>query len=63
MPEQYLKQMARLLQLHKQTHPQRIAARYGVTDEYVRQLWVGYQPHEMAPLDESLETLFGHKVA
>jgi hypothetical protein len=55
--------MARLLQLHKQTHPHRIAARYGVTDEYVRQLWVGYQPHEMAPLDESLETFFGQKVA
>jgi len=63
LPEQYLRQMARLLQLHKETHPQRIAARYGVTDEYVRQLWVGYQPHEMAPLSESLETFYGQKVA
>lgn len=55
--------MARLLQLHKEIHPARIAARYGVTDEYVRQLWVKYQPHEMAPIAESLETFYGQKVA
>ena len=59
MPETYLRQMARLLQLHKELHPERIGRRYGVTDEYVRQLWVRYQPHEMAPLSEALETFYG----
>lgn len=58
LPQAYLKQITRLLQLHKETHPTRIAQRYGVTDEYVRQLWVRYQPHEMAPLDESLEVFY-----
>jgi hypothetical protein len=58
MPEAYLRQIARLLQMHKELHPERIARRYGVTDEYVRQLWVRYQPHEMAPLTEALETFY-----
>lgn len=50
--------MARLLQLHKELHPTRIAARYGVTDEYVRQLWERWHPHEMATVSEALEGFY-----
>ena len=59
IPETQSRQIARLLHLHKETHPTRIAQRYGVTDEYVRQLWVRFHAHEMAPLDEALVTFYG----
>lgn len=51
--------MARLMQTYKELHPHRIAKRYGVTDEYVRQLWLKYNQQQMAPLAESLETFYG----
>ena len=59
MPEHYLRQMARLLQLHKETHEDCIGRRYGVTGEYVRQVWARTLKHEMAPLTESLQVMYG----
>ena len=63
MPRAYLKQMARLLQVYKDTYPERIARRYGVTHEEVRQLAEKYQPEEMAPLSEALEVFYGATAA
>lgn len=51
------KQMARLLQLHYETHPLRIAERLGVTRQYVTRVWSETPPEEMAPVDESLRAL------
>ena len=59
LPQAYLRQIARFLQVYNDTRPLRIAARYGVSDEYVRQLWVRFHAHEMAPLGEALETFYG----
>jgi hypothetical protein len=59
LPRVYLRQMARLMQVHKDTHPERIARRFGVTEEVVRQLSEKYQPQELAPLPEALEVLYG----
>ena len=62
LPTAYLRQMARLLQIHKQTHPKRIAQRYGVSDEFVRELWSKYSLEEMAPLSEALEVFYGQPI-
>lgn len=54
------KQMARLLQLHAETHPRRVAERFGVTERYVRKVWSRFATDEMAPLSEALEALGKH---
>lgn len=59
MPEQNLRQMARLLQLHKETNEDCIGRRFGVTGEYVRQVWARMYKAEMASLDEAIETFYG----
>ena len=35
-------QIARLMYLHMETHPARIARLHGITAKYVRQLWAAY---------------------
>lgn len=62
IPTVHLKQMARLLQTYKELHPVRIARRYGVSEEFVRELASRYQPEELPPLCEALEVLYGHSV-
>lgn len=52
--ERLRREMARLLQLHVETHPDRIARRFGVTPRYVRQLWARYPMSEMASLSDAL---------
>jgi len=49
--------MARLFQLHHDTHPKRIAVKFGVTDQYVRQVWRQMPAEDMAPLDEAISIL------
>jgi len=46
--------LARLMQLHRLTHPKRIAPLFGVGAQYMRQLW---REQEMAPLKDVLELL------
>lgn len=52
-----LKKIARLMQLHHSTHPDRVGRQFGVTSTYVRQVWAKYLLTEMAPLHEALEAL------
>lgn len=54
MPKQTLKLMARLVQIHADTHPERLARRFGVTAGYIRQQWRQYLQHEMASIQEAL---------
>lgn len=62
LPAHYLRQMARLLQMHKELHEDCIGRRYGVTGEYVRQVWNRLHKHEMAPMSESLEVMYGSAI-
>jgi len=49
--------MARLVQLHADTHPERLARRFGVTAGYIRQQWRNLNPQEMASLQDALTEL------
>lgn len=57
LPKQTLKLVARLVQVHFDTHPERLARRFGLSPSYVRQLWRSYLHNEMAPLDDALVSL------
>lgn len=57
LPKQTLKLMARLVQVHFDTHPERVARRFGVTAGYVRQQWREYLHNEMASIQEALNEL------
>lgn len=57
LPKQTLKLMARLVQVHFDTHPERLARRFGVTAGYVRQQWRSYLIGEMADLRDALNEL------
>jgi len=46
--------MARLVQLHLETHPDRIGRHFGVSAEYVRRQWRMMHAHEFAPIEEAL---------
>jgi hypothetical protein len=52
-----LRRIARLMQLHHDTHPDRIGQRFGVTATYVRQVWGRFTLNEMAPCHEAIEAL------
>lgn len=54
LPFSAQRQMARLMQLHQQTHPERIGKRFDVTGEYVRRVWSNLPADEQAALDEVL---------
>jgi len=60
MKREKLRQMARLHQLHQDTHPERVARAFGVTGYYVRKCWADLQG-EMAPTDDALQALRGAK--
>ncbi len=51
------RQLARLLQLHHETHPARLAARLGLSAGYVRRLWTETEIREMATLSQALSLL------
>lgn len=46
--------MARLMHLHAITHPERVAQRFGVSANYVRQLWRTMDVQDMAMTHEIL---------
>lgn len=39
LPRQRLEQLALLMHLHLETHPNRIGRKWGVSGNYIRQLW------------------------
>ena len=57
LPGDAHKVMARLMQLHLQTHPKKIGATFGVHAQYVRSRWRMMPLQEMASLAEALATL------
>lgn len=57
LPKQTLKVVARLVQVHFDTHPERIARRFGLSQSYVRQLWREHLIGEMAALREAISEL------
>ncbi len=52
-----LRLMARLMQLHVETHPERVARVFGVTGRYIRQQWHAHAVSEMATTQEALKML------
>lgn len=48
------KVIARLMHLHHQTHPDRLAQRFNVTAQYVRMIWAKCSLDEHATLREAL---------
>lgn len=53
--------MARLVQLHMQTHPRRVAAHFGVSPGYVRRLWRERPLDQMSTLREALMSYFSEE--
>jgi hypothetical protein len=54
LPELAHKQIARLMQLHEQTHPERIGRRYNITGDYVRKIWSQMPTADQAELEDIL---------
>lgn len=54
-----LRRMARMMQLHLETHPARVARHFGVSVSYVRQQWRERDLKEMASLKEVLDDILG----
>jgi hypothetical protein len=51
------RRIARLMQLHKQTHPDRIGQAFHVTGEYVRQIWSDLPQSDQAEIDDVIGML------
>ena len=51
------RRIARLLQLHFETHPSRIGKLWGVSASGVRKVWRELAVEEMGPLTETLQEL------
>lgn len=59
MDAKALRRMARMMQLHLETHPERLARHFGVSVSYVRQQWRTMDTKEMASLREILDDILG----
>lgn len=57
LPAAEHRKIARLMQLHQQTHPERIARRWNITEEYVRRIWSKLPTDEQAALDDVIGIL------
>ena len=57
LPASEHKRIAKLMQLHQETHPERIGRRWGVTGEYVRRIWTKLPAEEQAKLEDVLAIL------
>lgn len=57
LDDKVLRRMARMVQLHLETHPERVARRFGVSVSYVRQQWRTMDVKEMASLRDVLDDL------
>lgn len=51
------RQIARLMQIHQQTHPTRLGVRFNITDDYVRKIWSQIPASEQAALEDVLGIL------
>jgi hypothetical protein len=51
------RKIARLMQIHQQTHPKRLGVRWNITDEYVRKIWSDLPISEQAQLEDVLGVL------
>ncbi len=49
--------VARLIQLHQETHPDRIAKRFNISGDYARRIWSKLPAHEQSSLSEALHAL------
>jgi hypothetical protein len=49
--------IARLVQLHHDTHPERLADKFGLSGSYVRQLWSNTPKEHWPDLDDALDLL------
>ena len=57
LPAHVHRQIARLMQLHQETHPDRIGRRWNVTGEYVRRIWSNLPASEQADIDDVIGML------
>lgn len=57
MDKSQRRQIARLMDIHHKTHPERLARRFGITAWYCRKLWGETVQEDLAPLGEALEAL------
>jgi hypothetical protein len=55
MDKSLIRAMARLMHLHHQTHPDRIAKRFNITPRYVREISKEFPPDERVTLPEAIE--------
>jgi hypothetical protein len=51
------RKIARLMQLHQETHPERIGQRFSVTGEYVRRIWTNLPADDQADLEDVIGLL------
>lgn len=57
LSDQERQQLAQLMRLHLETHPARVGRLFGVTSQYVRQLWRQHLTCEMASNQQALGAL------
>jgi len=51
------RRIARLMQLHVETHPKRVAQKVGLSAKHIRRLWGKFEVRDMPPAEEALEIL------
>lgn len=61
MDKRLKRRIGRLVQLHYETSPERLARRFGITARYVRLIWASTEGWEMALVAEALEELQSRK--
>jgi hypothetical protein len=49
--------MARLMQVHQETHPRRLAQKFGVSREYVYKVWTDIPADEQAEIEHAIQAL------
>lgn len=49
--------IARLVQLHHETHPDRIAKRFNISGDYAQRIWSRLPAHEQSSLSEALHSI------
>jgi hypothetical protein len=57
LPQDAHRQIARLMQIHQQTHPARLATRWNLSTERIRQIWTELPACEQADLEDVLGIL------
>lgn len=57
MDKSLLRAIGRLMHLHHETHPDRVARRLNITPQYVREISKKFPPIERVTLPEALEVI------